>query len=168
MNKYIFYILAVVFGVSFAACYSFKGISLDPDAKSFSVELFKNNTSAAPPTLQQTFSEKLKDKVRGNTRLKLTAASEGDLRFSGVVSRYDVVAVATQPNQAAVYNQLVIGVRVKYENPKKEKESWEQEFKFQSDFPASASIVSVQDELIRVISNKIVDDIFNKAFTENW
>lgn len=151
-------------------CYSLKGVIISPDTKTFSVALFTNNASAAPPTLAQTFTEKLKDKVRNNTRLSLVSTEGADLAFSGQVIGFDVVAVAPQPNQPAAFNQLRITINVELVNAKSNdaKDSWKQAFSFQADFPGTSQLLTVQDQLIKQITDKILEDIFNKAFTENW
>ncbi len=148
-------------------CYSFKGVSIDAETKTFSVTPFSLSSPAAPATIGTIFSEKLKDKIRTNTRLTY-ANNEAHLQFSGTVTEFTVISQTPQPGQQAAFNQLKITVAVEMTNLLKEKNSWKQSFSFQTDFPGSASLLSVQDGLITTISNKIVEDIFNKAFTENW
>lgn len=160
--------VVVVFFMGSIGCYSLKGVIISPDTKTFSISLFTNNASAAPPTLAQTFTEKLKDKIRNNTRLSLVNSEGADLVFSGQVVGYDVVAVAPQPNQPAAFNQLRITINVELLDTKNEKGSWKQPFSFQADFPGSSQLLTVQDQLIKQITDKILEDIFNKTFTENW
>ena len=152
----------------FTACYSLKGVSIDPTNKTFSVTLFSNNASAAPPTIAQGFTERLKDKIRNNTRLVLVNTEGADLAYSGTVSSYEVVAVAPQPGQPAAFNQLRIGINVEMTDAKNEKNSWKQTFTFQADFPGTSQLLTVQEQLIKQITDKILEDIFNKSFTENW
>jgi hypothetical protein len=154
--------------VSVTGCYSFRGVTIAPETKSFSVSLFLNNAQAAPPTLAQTFTEKLKDKIRNNTRLSLVNGDNADLAFSGQVVGFEVIAIAPQPGQVAQTNQLRIAINVELTDAKNEKGSWKQVFTFQADFPGSAQLLTVQEQLIKTISDKILEDIFNKAFTENW
>ncbi len=160
--------VVVVFFMGSIGCYSLKGVIISSDTKTFSISLFTNNASAAPPTLAQTFTEKLKDKIRNNTRLSLVNSEGADLVFSGQVVGYDVVAVAPQPNQPAAFNQLRITINVELLDTKNEKGSWKQPFSFQADFPGSSQLLTVQDQLIKQITDKILEDIFNKTFTENW
>ncbi len=154
--------------VFFTGCYSLKGVSIAPETKTFSVALFTNNAGGAPPTLAQNFTEKLKDKIRNNTRLSLVQTDAADLQFSGQVSGYDVIAQSPQPGQTDAFNQLRITFYVEMLDTKNEKSSWKQSFSFQSNFPGNSQVLQYQDELIKTISTKILDDIFNKAFTENW
>ncbi len=152
----------------FSACYSFKGVSIAPETKTFSVSLFANNASGAPPTLAQNFTEKLKDKIRNNTRLSLVQTDAADLQFSGQITGYDVVSQSPQPGQTDAFNQLRITIYVELSDSKNEKGSWKQSFSFQSNFPGNSQVLQYQDQLIKTITDKILDDIFNKAFTENW
>ena len=54
-----------------SGCYSLKGISVDPRVTTFSVRLFETTAINAPPTLGLEFTERLKDKIRSETRLQL-------------------------------------------------------------------------------------------------
>ena len=163
-------LLVLLLTLSFLqGCYSFKGVAIAPDTKTFSVALFANNAPAAPPTLAQEFTEKLKDKIRNSTRLSLVSTEgEADLMFSGSVSGFEVTAVAPQPNQNAAFNQLKISIAVELVDNKNEKNSWKQTFVFQRDFDGSKQLLDVQEGLIKIIAGKILEDVFNKAFTENW
>jgi hypothetical protein len=151
-------------------CYSFRGVSINKEIKSFSVALFTTTATAAPPTLAQTFTEKLKDKIRNNTSLSLVNTDVADIQISGQVVGYDVSAISPQPNQPAPYNQLRITIAIDWLNnkDKDEKKTWKQNFSFQGDFPGTGQLINFQDQLIKQITDKILEDIFNKAFTEDW
>jgi Lipopolysaccharide-assembly len=166
--KNIILLFFVAFAFSLASCYSFKGISIDPETKTFSVALFSNNAAAAPPTLAQSFTERLKDKIRNNTRLNLVNSENANLQYVGQITGYDVTAIAPQPGQTSAFNQLRISINVELTDTKNEKGSWKQVFTFQADFPGTAQLLTVQDQLIKQITDKILEDIFNKSFTENW
>ena len=168
LKNSVFYLLLSTVCILQGGCYSFRGVTISPETKSFSVSLFLNNAQAAPPTLAQNFTERLKDKIRNNTRLSLVNNDNADLTFVGQVVGYDVVAIAPQPGQVAQTNQLKIAINVELTDNKIEKGSWKQVFTFQADFPGSSQLLTVQDQLIKTITDKILEDIFNKAFTENW
>ncbi len=150
------------------SCYSFKGISIDPETKTFSVALFANNAPQAPPTLAQSFTERLKDKIRTNTRLNLVNEDNAQLQYVGQITGYEPVTVSPQPGQTSAFNQLRISINVELTDTKNEKGSWKQVFTFQADFPGGTALIAVQDQLIKQITDKILEDIFNKSFTENW
>lgn len=160
--------LFVVLALIGQGCYSLRGVIIPQDTKTYSVSLFSNNAATAPPTLAQQFTERLKDKIRNNTRLQLVNTEGADWAFTGQIVGYDVVAVSPQPGQTSAFNQLRITINVDLTDSKDEKGSWKQSFSFQADFPGTTQLISVQDQLIKTITDKILEDIFNKAFTENW
>ena len=161
-------LLLSCFAVLFSACYSFKGISIAPGTKTYSVQLFKNNAITAPPTLAQDFTERLKDKIRNNTSLILSNGDNADLQFEGQVTGYDVLSQTSQQGVSNLQNQLRITFNVELTDTKNEKNSWKQSFSFQADFPGNSDLLIYQATLVKTITNKVLDDVFNKAFTENW
>ena len=153
--------------LSFSACYSLKGISIDPDVRTFFVQNCENIASNAPPTLALDFTEKLKDKIRAESRLVLNNEAP-DVEFTGRITSFVVVPVAPKPGEVVSLNQLKITVAVKYVNNKNEKKSWtsERSKSHFAEFSNTADLLTVQDELIRQISTQILDDIFNEAFND--
>ena len=64
-------ILIFMLALLFSGCYTFKGISIDPDINTYFVQTFETSAPNAPPTLALEFTERLKDKIRAETRLQL-------------------------------------------------------------------------------------------------
>ena len=151
----------------YSGCYSFKGISIDPDVKTFYVQNFESIASNAPPTLALDFTERLKDKIRSESRLVLNN-EQPDVEFTGRITTFVVVPVAPKPGEVVSLNQLKINVSVKYINNKNEKKSWptERTKGHFAEFSNTADLLTVQDELIRQIATQIMDDIFNEAFND--
>ncbi|MCC6283163.1 MAG: hypothetical protein IT262_21325 [Saprospiraceae bacterium] len=152
-----------------SGCYSFKGISIDPNIKSFFVQNFENTAPNAPPTLAVDFTERLKDKVRTETPL-LLKSEDPDAEFSGRVVDFRVVAVAPKPGDTVALNRLEIRFQVNYTvNREGVAGSWtsEKTFNHFAEFSNEQDLLSVQDELIRQINTQLLDDIFNAAFN-NW
>lgn len=146
---------------------SLSGTSIDyAKTESFGIDQFKNKAGGAPAILAQQFSEQLKTKVLNNTRLRYLSR-EADIRFSGTLTRYDVSSFAPQPGETTASQRLTIDISVEYINSKNDKENWTQTFSRFEDFSASSSLAAVQNELVRSIYDQIIEDIFNKAFS-NW
>lgn len=149
-------------------CYSLKGISIDARVNSFFVNTFETLAINAPPTLNIDFTERLKDKVRSETRLQFKT-EEADVNFSGKIIDYRVVPVAPKPGETVALNQLVIVVQVAAENMKEEKIDWPKEKNFShfAEFSNTTDLLSVQDQLIDQIGDQLLEDIFNYYFN-NW
>jgi hypothetical protein len=146
--------------------YSFQGISIPPDVNTYYIELFENQSPGAVPTLPRDFTERLKDKIRTESRLKYND-EEPDLEFTGAITDFRVTAEAPKAGEQIGFNKLTIGVQVNFVNNKDEKANWKQQFSFEDFFDANANLLDVQDALIENISKELVDRIFNRAFT-NW
>ncbi len=149
-------------------CYSFKGISIDPDVKTFFIQNFETETSNAPPTLGLDFTEKLKDKIRLESRLSLKN-TDSDVEFTGKVTDYRVIPVAPKPGEVVELNRLEVSVSILFINNKNNKKSWPTAriFRHFAEFNNTVDLLSVQDQLLRdVIFPQILEDIFNAAFND--
>lgn len=118
------------------------------------------------PSLSQKFTEKLKEKFISQTNLRL-AETNGDLEFKGAITGYEVTPIAPQGNQTAAMNRLTIRVNVEFENKKDNKQSWSVPFDHYADFPGTAVLSTVEEQLITEINEVLVDKIFTKAVV-NW
>lgn len=146
--------------------YSFKGISIPTDVKTFYVDLFENQDAEAVPTLPRDFTEKLKDKIRRESNLQYSD-TDPDIEFSGAITRFQVTAEAPKADEQIGFNKLTIAVTINFTNNKNEKADWKQQFSFDDFFEPDQNLLDVQDGLIDNITDELVDRIFNKAFT-NW
>lgn len=145
---------------------SLSGASIPPEAKTVSVAFFTNNSSLAPPSLSQIFTEKLRDVVSQQTNLALMKQN-GDLSFEGSIVDYNVAPVSIQASDKAGSNRLTIVVSVKYFNKFDETKNFDQTFSRFADYPSDASLSSKESELMQEINRQLTEDIFNKAFN-NW
>ncbi len=146
--------------------YTLSGQSIPPDAKTVSVGFFVNKAPLANPTFSQQFTEELRTKFQRETRLQLIA-SGGDLEFEGAVTGYSVAPMAIQGNETAANNRLTVSVTVSYVNNLDETQNFQTSFSRFADFNASQSLTSVESQLLPVISEQLIQDIFNRAFI-NW
>lgn len=146
--------------------YTLSGQSIPPDAKTVSVGFFVNKAALANPTFSQQFTEGLKTKFLRETRLQLVA-SAGDLEFEGAVTGYSVSPMAVQGNETAALNRLTVSVSVTYVNNLDEQQNFTTNFSRFADFSAGTDLTSVEGQLTPVITEQLIQDIFNRAFI-NW
>lgn len=145
---------------------SMSGNSIPPEVNTFYVGTFKLNAPNAPATVPQTFAELLKDKVSRESRLEFTNL-DPDLEFNGAIQSFTVSAVAPKPDEQTSFNRLTIHVAIEYTNHLDAKGEWQRSFSHFADFPTDQNLLQVQDELITIIFDQILEDIFNQAFN-NW
>ncbi len=147
-------------------CYSLKGYSIDDDVETYYVGNLKLTAVNAPATITQTFAESLKDKISRESRLKYSDL-EPHLEFNGTIQGFNVTSIAPQPGERTAFNRLTINVSIEYTNHLDSKDQWTKSFSHFEDFPSDQNLLQVQDELIVIIFNQILEDIFNQAFN-NW
>ena len=154
--------------VSFNACrYSFTGASISPDVKTVSVDFFRSYAQLAPPVMEQSFTEALREIFVSQTNLRLVQ-SGGDLHFEGKITNYipgQPISVGT--DQIANSERLSITVRVKFTNTKEPKNNFDKPFTRFQDYDASKNIQDVENELIQDINEQLVQSIFDAAVS-NW
>ncbi len=156
----------ILAGLFSCGVYSFTGASIPPQAKTFSVSHFPNNAQMVQPTLSSRFTESLQDKFQKQTNLRLVSAG-GDLHFEGSIINYATAPTAIGGDDRAALNRLTISVRVKFINELEPDNDFEQTFSRFWDYPSNRSLAEIEDEAINVITEALVEDIFNQAVV-NW
>jgi hypothetical protein len=146
--------------------YSFSGVNISPEILTYSVDYFPNRAALVQAQLSQVFTDALMDKIQGNTSLDLSRDG-GDVHFSGEITGYETRPTAITSAEVAARNRLTIKVRVRYTNAIEPEMDFDQTFSRYEDYDASQALTDVEDELIEVIVENLVEDIFNKAFV-SW
>jgi len=162
------YLIIFLFGLSLTGCgvYSFTGASIPPDAKTITVIYFVNNAQYVEPSLSQSITDALRDRFLAQTDLDFINEG-GDLQIEGSITDYSTRPVAIQGNETAALNRLSVTVKVKYTNTLDPTKDFDQSFTRFQDYSSSQDLSVVKDQLIAVITEYMVDDIFNKAVV-NW
>lgn len=161
-----FALLLVVLPFTGCKIYTFTGASISPDVKTVSIDYFQNFANLVNPNLSSTFTEALKDRFTTQTRLTLVR-DYGDLQFSGQITGYTTAPIAIQGNEVAGKNRLTITVKVKFVNTKDEKQSFEKSFSQFDDFDGDKDLSSVENEKVKIIVDKLIEEIFNSSIA-NW
>lgn len=162
------WVMLVLLGISsLNSCkYSFTGASISPLVKTISVDFFKSYAQLAPPILEQTFTEALKEIFISQTNLRLVEHG-GDLQFEGRIVGYQSGPISVGIDQKANQERLTITVRVKYTNVTDEKNDFDKAFSRFKDYDATQNISTIETELIREINEQLVQSIFDESVS-NW
>ena len=152
--------------------YTFTGASITHGEKTAFIDLFNNRARVVNPTLSQTFTEKMKDKFVSQTSLTLQRQGEpADIEFSGEIIGYDVrpqsIQTTGQGRDIASMNRLTIQVRVVFTNNKDHESDFKTNFSAYYDWESTLALSSVENDAVNVITDQLVEDIFNKALA-NW
>jgi len=161
-------ILAAVISMILSGCkvsYSFTGASTE-GLSTLSIKYFQNRASIVQPELSQGLTNALIDKCKSQTSLTIINGI-GDVNFEGEISDYNTRPLTVGADASAAMNRFTITVKVKYTNIIDPDKSFEQSFSRYQDYRSTYDLGDVEDELVTVIIEMIVEDIFNMAFV-NW
>ena len=164
----------LVIGVLLIACfnfstckYGFKDTSpIPPEVKTFRVNYLENKAQYVNTQLSIQLTEKLKQKIIGTTRLQQTNKDDAHYDISGYVSQYTVSTTGISNNNASV-NRLSVSFHLIFKNTLDEKKNNEWDISRNFDFSANQTLSQVESSLTTEIVKGIVEDIFNKIFS-NW
>ena len=161
-------ILLILLIVNLAACkvnYSFSGINIGKNIKTFEVPYIPNNAPIVVPGLNDDLKNQLIDKITQNTNLE-EDKNQPDLVFEAEITDYSVQPVALTAEQTAAMNRLTIRVKLNYINHKNEKDNFTKTYSHYYDYPATQSRIEIQDEAHREIFDQILEDIFSDTLAK--
>ena len=161
-----FIILYLFLNICLCGCYSFKGISIPAEVNTFNLEQVVDQSYQAPATYPLDFYESLLSKIRKDSRLTLNTR-DPDIRFICKITQFAISSQAAQANASSAINRLSVALEVEMINAKESKLNWKTGFTRYQDFDANVNFNNIQQQLTKEINNLLVEDIFNKAFT-NW
>jgi len=162
-------ILLGIFILSAMSCsmkYSFTGASISPEVKTIHIGNFPNNAPLINPILSQTFTDALRNRFQSQTSLILVNV-DGDMDVTGEITDYNTRPAAIQSDDVAALNKLTISVKVKFVNIYDETQNFEQTFTQYEEYPSDADLNTVAESLVPIITEYLVEDIFNAAVV-NW
>lgn len=153
---------------NFSTCkYSFKDAAPIPvEVKTFRVQYLENRAQYINTQLSQQLTENLKSKVIGNTRLKQTNEDDAHYDISGYVSQY-VTSTVNIANNSSTTNRLTVGFHLVFKNTLDPTKNFEVDISRNEDFAANKSLSEAENSLTPTVVKNIVDEIFNKIFS-NW
>jgi subtilase family serine protease len=159
-------LLVMTGGCGVKVNYSFSGVSVSPEVKTFSVSNFQNRASLVQPGLSQKLTDALMDMCQAQTNLKMVTSS-GDVSFEGDITDYRTQPLTVSGDEQAATNRFSISVRVRFVNTVDTDLSYEQTFTRYQDYDSALDLSAVEVQLAEEISKMLIEDIFNKAFV-NW
>lgn len=163
-NKLFSFFIVVLF--LFAGCYSFKDVTIPPEVKTFRVTYFENRARYINPQLSPQVTDKLRQKISGQTRLTGVQTPDAHYDISGQITGYDVTTSGIA-NQQAATNRLTVRIKVVLKNNLDPSKNLEAEVSRNFDFSANLTLPQVEAQRNDEIIRNMVDEIFNRIFS-NW
>lgn len=153
---------------TYSTCkYGFKDAApIPPEIKTFRVNYLENKAQYINTQLSPLLTEKLKQKIINTTRLRGTNSDDAHYDISGYVTQYFTSTTAISNNQSA-QNSLTVGFHLVFKNSLDESKNFEADLSRTEPFVSTKSLSDVEAELTPKLVSSMVDEIFNKIFS-NW
>jgi len=136
------------------------------DVKTFRVNYFENKARYVNPQLSPAITEKLKQKIIGQTRLRQTNNDDAHYDISGYVSDYSESTTGISGQQAST-NRLNVTFHLIFKNSLDNTKNFETDVSSNYDFSAQLTLPQAESQLQDEIVKNVTDAIFNKIFS-NW
>lgn len=153
--------------LTFSSCriYSFKDVSIPPEVKTVKIGFIENRARYVNPQISPRLTDRLQQKITGQTRLTRTNNDDAHYQIAGFISDYSV-STSGISNQQVATNRLTVGVHITFRNTLENKT---QEFDISRNFEFSAnlSLNAAEGALADDIIRNLTDEIFNRIFS-NW
>lgn len=152
---------------SFSSChiYKFNEATIPDTIKTVKIIQLGNKARYINPQLSQKLTDKIRQKITGQTRLSQINGDNPDWEISGFISDYTFSTSAISGQQVAG-NRLTVGVHITLNNHKADvitEYDVSRSFEFKGDQSFQQAEAALSDEMVRTIT----DEIFNKLFS-NW
>ena len=141
------FIIFFAFTSIYSTCsYTFKDVSIPPDVKTAKVNYIDNRARFVNPQLSPKLTDKLKQKIIGQTRLTLVNGDDAHYEISGSVTDFSVTTSGISGQQVSS-NNLNITVHVTFRNRLDESKNFETDITRNFPFSASVSFSDAQNQL---------------------
>lgn len=170
-KRILVFVFCFLFFTLFQGCYTFKDISIPPEVKTVKVNYFENKARIVNPQLSQKLTDKLRQKVVGQTRLSQTNSDEAHYDISGYISDYSVstsgISQGTDGKSQSSINRLNVTVHLIFKNRLDETKNFETDLSRNIDYSATQSLSQAEASITEDVVKNLVDEIFNRIFS-NW
>lgn len=155
------------FLVPFTGCniYKFNEATIPDSIKTVKVNQIENRAQYINPQLSQRLSDKLRQKIVGQTRLSQTNNDNADWEISGTIQQYSFSTSAIS-NQQAATNRLTVAVHITLNNRKAD-EVKDYDVSRSFEFKGNQTFQQAEATLLEEMTRTLTDEIFNRLFS-NW
>ena len=161
----------MLIAVSLPGCYSFRDVSIPPEVKTFRVNFIENRARYINPQLSPQLTDKLRQKITGQTRLTGVSTEDAHYDIYGQITSYNVstsgISTGANGQQQGAINRLTVTVHVTLKNNIDPAKNFEADVSRNFDFNANLTLPQAEASLTNDIIKNMVDEIFNRIFS-NW
>ncbi len=143
--------------------YKLNDASVPDSVKTVRVNFIENRASYVNPQLSPRLTEKLRQKIIGQTRLTQTNA-QADWEVSGTITQYSFSTAAISGQQVAT-NRLTVGLNITVNDLKANKTD-RYDISRSFDFRSNLSFAQAENALFDEMLRTLTDEIFNRIFSK--
>jgi hypothetical protein len=155
----------VLAGNSSCNIYRFNEAGSIPDSiKTVKVNFIDNKAQYKNPQLSQKLTEKLRQKIVGQTKLSQTNSDNADWEISGTITQYAFSTSAISGQQVAT-NRLTVAVHIILDKRKAD-DVKEYDVSRSFEFKGNQSFQQAEIALLDEMTRTLIDEIFNKLFSD--
>ena len=159
-------LLSNIFSVG---CYSFRETSPLPDSvKTVNIHLLDNRAPYLNTQLAPSLTERLKQKIISQTKLRQTNDDNAHLDITGFISDYSASTVgitSVNGKSQSSANRLNVSVHIVMLNTL-DNSTKEFDVSRQMDFPATKTLQEAEASLLGEMVRNLTDEIFNRIFSD--
>lgn len=144
--------------------YSLRDTYIPDSIKTIKVIALENRARYVNPQLSQRLTERLRQKIVGQTRLTQTNSDNADWEISGYISDYSVSTSGISQRQAST-NRLNVSVSISLYDRRSNVQKDPVVVSHAFDFPANRTLQAAEAELLDDIVRNMTDEIFNQVFS---
>ena len=158
---------AILFFATAPGCniYKFNEATVPDSIKTVKVNFIENRARYINPQLSPRLTDKLRQKITGQTRLTQTNSDLPDWEISGQITDYSFTTSAIS-GQQVVNNRLTVGVHITLHDRKSET-TQEYDVSRSFEFKGNQSFQQAENALGEEMIRTLTDEIFNRLFS-NW
>lgn len=157
--------VALFTGNSGCNIYKFNEATIPDSIKTVKLNQILNKAQYINPQISQKLSDKLRQKIVGQTRLSQTNNDNADWEINGTITQYSFSTSAIS-NQQVATNRLTVGVHITLNNRKAD-DVKEYDVSRSFEFKGNQSFQQAEATLMDEMTRTLTDEIFNKLFS-NW
>lgn len=144
--------------------YSLHDVSIPDSIKTVRIIPLENKARYVNPRLSQSLTDKLRQKIVGQTRLTQTNSDNADWEISGFINDYSVSTSGISQQQSSI-NRLNVSVHITLLK-RKGNDQKEYDVSHSFDFSANKTLQAAEAELSDRIVRDMTDEIFNHIFSD--
>lgn len=159
--------IITVFTVIGCGVYGFRGNNPPPGINSIAVPTFVDNSGFSAPTLAESFTQSLKNKIISDNTFRIADKNIADAVLKCTITNVTDEALVIGSGENVSKRKVSIAVNVYFENLKTQKKIWEKNFENYGEYASSNVSLSERTTGINVAVERITEDIIIDL-TSNW